>query len=237
MTNHDLMRILKRLGPMPTPFAVYSTAFLGDAMEKLGMQNRILDPGIRPLIPFTRVVGIAVTIKLELATKPVGESATACYGSAFEAGKQVLSPLLVIEAPFTKYGTLGSGAAHVFSNQSGFVGAVVDGVIRDTDELARMNFQVFYRYITPEHVDGIARGVSANETVTVGEVRVSPGDVIVGDNDGVVAIPQADISRVMEVADEIMAIEERILREMDEGKTYQEAGEKYFKDLLRKVER
>jgi len=231
-----LTKVLQRLGMMPTPFPLYTTAFLADAMEKLGMANRVLDPGIRPLVPFTRVAGVAVTLKLEVGKEADPHSTTAMYGRALEAGRNVGSPILVVEAPFTRYGTLGSGGAHCMKNL-GFVGAVVDGVVRDTDELARMDFKAFYRYITPEHVDGIVRGVSANEPVNAGGVAVNPGDIIVGDNDGVVAVPRAAILRVMEVADDIMKIEEQILREIDAGTPYQEAGEKYFKDLMRKVER
>ena len=235
MDDHEIMKVLQRLAAMPSPFPVYSAAFLEDAMEKLDMPNRVLDPGIRPLLPFTRLVGTAVTLKLEVAQDPDLESTTAIYGQALEAGKGLSQPVLVIEAPFLKYGTLGSGGAHCMKN-IGFVGAVVDGVVRDTDEIARMDFKVFYRYITPEHVDGMARGVSANEPVKVGGVTVSPGDVIVGDNDGVVSVPRAAIERVMQVADEIMDIEEQIIREIDSGVSYEQAGKKHFKELLRKVE-
>jgi 4-hydroxy-4-methyl-2-oxoglutarate aldolase len=230
-----MTQVLQRLGTMPSPFPIYSAAFLEDAMEKLDMPNRVLDHGIRPLLPFTRVVGTAVTLKLEVAREPDLEGTTSIYGKALEAGKHVCSPVLVIEAPFTKYGTLGSGGAHCMKN-IGFVGAVVDGVVRDTDEIARMDFKVFYRYITPEHVDGMARGISANEPIKVGGVTVNPGDVIVGDNDGVVVVPSSAISRVIEVADEIMGIEEQILREIDAGTPYEQAGKKHFKELLRKVE-
>lgn len=237
MKEKEMIQVLQRLGAMPSPFPIYSPAFLEDAMEKLDMPNRVLDPGIRPLLPFTRIVGVAVTLKLEVAKEkePDLEGTTAIYGKALEAGRGVYSPVLVIDAPFLKYGTLGSGGAHCMKN-IGFVGAVVDGVVRDTDEIARMDFKVFYRYITPEHVDGMARGVSANEPVSVGGVTVNPGDIIVGDNDGVVAVPQAAILRVMQVADEIMEVEEQILREIDSGVSYEQAGKKHFKELLRKVE-
>jgi len=237
LSDKDLTQILQRLGPMPSPFPNYGAAFLEDAMEKLDMPNHVLDHGIRPLLPFTRLVGVAVTLKLELATENDAdlEGTTSIYGKALEAGRNVLSPVFVIEAPFTKYGTLGSGGAHCMKN-IGYVGAVVDGVVRDTDEIARMDFKVYCRYITPEHVDGRARGVSANEPVKVGGVTVYPGDIIVGDNDGVVAVPRAAISRVIEVAQEIMRIEEEILREIDSGTTYEQAGKKHFTELLRKVE-
>jgi 4-hydroxy-4-methyl-2-oxoglutarate aldolase len=238
--NNTLTKLLQRLGPMPTPFPVYGTAFLSDAMHKLGINKRVLDPAIRPLIPFTRLVGVAVTIKLEPARNDDDSglsSITECYALAYESARQVCSPVLVIESPFTAYGAVGSGSVHVAMNQYGFVGGVVEGVLRDTDEIAKMNFPVYYRYITPEHIDHIARGASANQPVTAGGVRISPGDIIVGDNDGVIVLQQEEVPRVMEVADEIMSIEEKILREIDGGTSYQEAGDKYFTDLLRKVER
>jgi regulator of RNase E activity RraA len=90
-----------------------------------------------------------------------------------------------------------------------------------------MNFQVYCRSIHPEYVFGIMKGVSVNQPVTVGGVQISARDIIVGDNDGVVAIPRNEVTNVMEAANEILKQEEQILREIDEGTPYLEVLKRY----------
>ncbi len=207
---------------MPTGLVEYSTATLSDGMQKLGLTNRVLGPEIRPLIPFTKLVGTAVTVKLAASNEPASYSRL--LGQAFVAGLEVASPILVLECPRDLIGAtvVGSGGAHVLRNQFGFAGCVIDGFLRDTDDLKRMGFQVFSRAIHPEYRFGIMRGVSLNEPVTIGGVIIGAGDVIVGDNDGVVAIPRDELGRVVAAANEILKQEEEILREIDSGTPYLE---------------
>ena len=105
-------------------------------------------------------------------------------------------------------------------NQFGYAGCIIEGALRDTDDLKKMGFQAYSRSIHPEYVFGIMEGVSFNQPVNVGGVVISAGDIIVGDNDGVVAIPHADLQRVLRAANEILEQEKQILREIDEGTPY-----------------
>jgi 4-hydroxy-4-methyl-2-oxoglutarate aldolase len=227
MISDKQIRDLQRLGVMPTGLVEYSTATLSDGLQRIGMRNRVLESAIRPLLPFTKMVGTAVTIKLAASNEP--GSYAKLLGEAFTAGLQVPSPILVLESPPGLVGAtvIGSGGAHVLRNQFGFAGCVIDGALRDTDDLKKMAFQVYARSIHPEYVFGIMRGVSYNQPVTVGGVTIGPGDVIVGDNDGVVAIPSGDLERVVAAANEILVQEEQILREIDGGTPYLEVLRRY----------
>src|SRR5262249_27690907 len=115
------IRLVQRLGPTPTGVTEYSTATLSDAFQKLGIRNRVLDPGLRPLLPFTKMAGTAVTLKLAASTEP------ASYGRhmalAFEAGKKVAAPILVVEFPKDLLGAtgIGPGGAPGLRGQYGFV--------------------------------------------------------------------------------------------------------------------
>ena len=220
MITPNQIRELQRLGNMPTGLVEYSTATLSDGLQRLGLKKRVLEPAIRPLLPFTKLVGTAVTVKLAPAKEAASYSRL--LGQAFMAGLEVASPILVLECPRGLMGAtvVGSGGAHVMRNQFGYVGCVIEGALRDTDDLKKMAFQVYSRSIHPEYVFGIMRGVSFNEPVMVGGVVISGGDVIVGDNDGVVAIPRDDLGRVVQAAGEILEQEEQILREIDEGTPY-----------------
>jgi len=222
MTPDEQRRGLQRLGMMPTGLVEYSTATLSDGFEKIGLENRVLEPAIRPILPYTRMVGTAVTLKVEAAEEP--SSCSILVGQAFEAGRQVVSAVLVIEQPQDQVGAtlIGSGGAHVMRHQYGFSGCLIDGLIRDTDDLRKMNFQIFCRGCHPTHIYGCLRGVSVNERVRVGSVDIQAGDILVGDNDGIVAIPPDSLDQVLAAADETLAQERKVLQEIDSGTPYLE---------------
>ncbi len=231
MTDRTLSDCLARLAPQPRPLTDYSTANLSDAMQRIGVTGRVLEPAIRPLLPFRKMVGVAVTLKLEPAPPGTGRYVEH-YSRAFAAGLEVPSPILVIEAPpAARFGAMGSGGAHVLRHRYGFVGCVLEGVARDTDDLRHMAFQVYFRAISPEHLFGTLRGVSVNEPVVVGGLRVSPGDVLVGDNDGLVAVPAAECERILTAVDEDLRGEDRILREIDAGGSYLDVVRRYQPDV------
>lgn len=215
-----LFDILQQLGNVPRPMHDYSTANFNDAMERIGIGDRVLDEGLRPLLPYTKLVGTAVTLKLEAAES--GGSYIEEYADAFEAGKLTPSPVLVIESPPGTSGAMGSGGAYILRRHYGFVGCIVDGVLRDTDDLRTMGFQSYYRAISPRFKFGTLKGVSANEPVLVGGVLVSPGDIIVGDNDGIVAVPRHDIARVIEAMNVDLDRELKILQAIDSGVSYRD---------------
>ncbi|MFN0171746.1 MAG: RraA family protein [Bryobacteraceae bacterium] len=221
-TKEEAVRWLRKLGVLPTGLVELSTATLSDAMQKLDLKSQVLEAAIRPVAPFTRMAGTAVTVKLAAASKP--SSYSRLIGQAFESGLRVASPVLVVEYPPDLLGAavVGSGGAHVMRNHFGFAGCVVNGAIRDTDDLLKMKFAAFARFVHPEYIFGIMEGVSVNQPVVVGGVEIRPGDFVVGDNDGVVAIPPDSVAEVIEAGKEILRSEQAILGEIDDGSPYLE---------------
>jgi regulator of RNase E activity RraA len=91
-------------------------------------------------------------------------------------------------------GDLLGGAAR----RKGIAGVVVDGAVRDSGTFAQWNdFAVFARWITPRGPSSMERG-SVNETVIFGGVPVSPFDLVIGDNDGLVFVPRARVDELLE---------------------------------------
>ncbi len=92
----------------------------------------------------------------------------------------------------------------------GVVGAVVDGGCRDVRFIIEEGFPVFSRHVTPE--DGVWRWdlIATNVPISVGRAAIEPGDWIVADEDGVIAVPAAIVEDVLAEAEEKVATESAI---------------------------
>jgi regulator of RNase E activity RraA len=88
---------------------------------------------------------------------------------------------------------------------AGIAGIVVDGAIRDVDGLTALGFPAFSRTLSPGACDKDGPG-EINVPIACGNTPVMPGDIIVGDQDGVAVVPQEDASEVLE---RVRALEER----------------------------
>ena len=144
---------------------------------------------IRPFAPGTTLIGSAVTAWCEPAD----------YGPVHHA-IAVAAPgdVIVVAAGGRRdaamIGELLSGAAR----RKGIAGVLVDGAVRDVSTLAQWtDFPVFARWITPRGPSTMERG-SVNEPVVFGGITVSPFDLVVADDDGVVFVPHALAQHVLE---------------------------------------
>ncbi|MBI2001065.1 MAG: RraA family protein [candidate division NC10 bacterium] len=107
---------------------------------------------------------------------------------------------------------LWGGLMAVAAKQRGAVGAVVDGYVRDAQEVLAEEFWIFARGTSPGTSRGRLRTVRPEAGVTCGGILVNPGDIIVGDTDGVAAIPR---DLVQEVAAQALALDQRDRRVAD----------------------
>lgn len=203
-----------------------STPLVVDAMDRLDLPERVLDPAIRPVVPFTRMAGAAVTVRLTSQSDP--EKATLdLYSQAFEAGREVCCPIMVVEVPKAHHhqGIFGEGAATV-ALQNGFVGALIDGAVRDTHDLYRMSFTVFSRTVGPGYICGKVEAVSSGEPVCIGGMIIPAGDILFADNDGVVVVDPAHLDAVIEKAQAIQQWEHVVHRSIAEGCSSEDAHKK-----------
>lgn len=174
-------------------FERHSVANLGDALERLD----IVDGGIAPIWHGARLVGSALPI-LTVA----GDNQ-----AVIDALEHIRTgDVLVINAGgYAGRAILGDNLAQRF-DLFGATGAVVDGYVRDRDIIADLGFPVFARGLTPAgpFKNGPGRiGVP----VAIGGVVISPGDIVVADSDGVIAIPQHRAQEALASADAIVALE------------------------------
>lgn|SRR5262245_26141929 len=171
-------------------------------------QNCVCDPGLHAAWPGARVAGPAFTIR------GVGGDNLALHRAVLAAPA---GSVLVADLQGAAHGHWGEILA-VAAQHRGITGLVIDGGVRDVDELARIQFPVFARIIT-------VRGTSKdhpgdfNVPVCIGGIVVQPEDVIVGDADGVIALPHNAIDTIVARADERIRDERRIVAALRQGAT------------------
>ena len=111
----------------------------------------------------------------------------------------------------------------------GVLGYIVDGGSRDVSFIKRIGFPVFCRYTTPIDVVGSWRPEAFGEPVTIGNVVINAGDFVLGDEDGIVVIPAADIETVLDRAEKAMATEDLVRAAILRGEDPQAAYVKHGK--------
>ena len=185
-------------------FAALETTAVTDAMNRFGS----LDPSVQPVAPGMRLCGPAVTVRL-----PPGDNLMVY--KAFEVAQP--GDILILEArglrTVAHWGDLTSRIAARL--QLG--GMVTDGVVRDLGGIREVGLPVFAQ---PGFVSNGGRKNGPGEVnvpVAVGGVPVLPGDLILGDENGVVVVPRADAAVVLERTRRIVAGEAEKIREIQEG--------------------
>jgi 4-hydroxy-4-methyl-2-oxoglutarate aldolase len=162
------------------------TTCISDALN--GMNN--LDPSIKPLQDSYKVAGRAFTVKI-----PAGDN-TMVLKAIKEASP---GDVLVVDAKGESYRAVAGDFVVSLAQKLGIAGIIVDGVIRDLIGVRSLNFPVFSKGTTVAASFKNDAG-EINVPISCGGVSITPGDIIVGDADGVVVIPQADAEKVLEKA-------------------------------------
>jgi regulator of RNase E activity RraA len=176
----------------------------------------LIDPAIRPLRPAgqqPRLMGRAVTA---ICVPPD-------FGAVLAAldGVQPGDVLVIDAQGFRTHAMIGEILGG-FLRRRGAAGIVCDGAVRDVAELAGWNdLSVFSRFISPMGPTGWARG-SVNGVAIIGGKHVSPGDLIIGDDDGVVALSPDLVLSLIEAAEAKMALEVKWQADIADGKTIAE---------------
>jgi len=189
-------------------FSKHDVYKIGDAMGAYGLMNY----QIKAIAQNMRVVGPAVTV----LARPGDALYVQKVIDIAEAGD-----VIVIDAGGVEDISCIGERLSYYMKLRGIAGVVVDGGIRDSKGIRDMSFPVFTKSICMR-IFGSAGPGAINVPIQCGGVPVNPGDIIMGDDDGVVCIPLDDAERVLKLADEHLAEELHRLKQVEEGKSVTE---------------
>ena len=198
-------------------FKALDTACVSDAMDKLGIPAGC--HGIKPVVQGVKFAGRAFTIKY----RACGEVERGTVGDFLDdvpAGHVV-----VIDNAGRTDCTVWGDIMTTLAHHKGVAGTVIDGVCRDVPKICDLSYPIFtrdYYMMTGKdrvEVDGI------NVPVTISQRQVRPGDIVMGDDSGVVVIPASRAEEVLKIAREIEHTEQEILKRIAQGQSLRQARE------------
>jgi 4-hydroxy-4-methyl-2-oxoglutarate aldolase len=207
------------------PLAAYSTATISDALDKLGAESALR--GLAPLFDGARVFGRAYTVRYVNAGNPPGTVGD--YLDDVPPGDVVVLDNAG-RTDCTVWGDILTAMAHARN----VAGTVIDGVNRDVARALQLSYPIYSkgRYMRTGkdrvEVSDVGRPVS------VGGLQVAPGDLLIGDADGVIRVPAALEVRAAEICAVIAASEENIVADVLSGVSLAEARRRHGYHLLQR---
>jgi regulator of RNase E activity RraA len=202
------------------------TGAITDVLDELGERGRTLPPNLLPLREGMRLAGPAFPVE---GVPAVQLDRDASIRGILTMFGEVPAHHVVVYQTHDEASTaahLGELSA-ISLRARGCVGAVIDGGCRDIEIILAEEFPVFCRYTTPADAVPRWRIEHWNRPVTVGAVRIEPGDYVVADRDGIVAIPAAMLDEVLERAEEVVATENEIRTAVRNGVAPLDAYDQY----------
>lgn len=193
------------------------TALVCDVLDGLGVRSSFLGTGIRPLWMGDVVAGIATTLACRPLDRRSDQSIDEPYGVLFRAlAEQQENSVLVIEAGDRHSGVWGE-LLSVAAMARGVVGVVTDGLVRDRAAIGELNFPVHAGGVSPLDSAGRQDFADLGGVLTFADVEVRPGDWILADDLGAVAIPARYVDRVIDLAEEKSHGERTVRGELEGG--------------------
>lgn len=186
------------------PFREFYTCNVDDALGRFSAMHY----SIKPVAPNMKMAGTAITVKI----RP-------CDNLLIYKALEIAQPgdVLVIACYEYETNAVWGDLTSMIGKAKGLAGVVTDGMVRDIKGLREVGLPIFARGLTPNSPQKDGPG-EINVPVSCGGVIVNPGDILVGDEDGVVVVPKADAEAVIERTRGILAKEEKTVADIQAGR-------------------
>jgi regulator of RNase E activity RraA len=210
-------------------FKKLPTAAISDAMDRLGIPGQVL--GIAPLDPKFRLTGRAFTIRY----RPIGAVERGTVGDYIDDVPP--GDVVVLDnagrLDCTVWGDILTAVAH----RRGLGGTVINGVCRDVARAIDLGYPIYSRGRFMRTGKDRIEVESMGQPVSLGDVQVRPGDILVGDADGIVVVPQSREAEVLQTAQSIEEAEQAIEAETARGTRLVDARTKHRYHALQSAAR
>lgn len=208
--------LIKRVAPL-------ATSTLANALDEIGLHDNVII-NIRPVAPGFRFAGSAVTVK----------ESSGAYGTFtsddFKVGQMIdaahAGDVIVVDAGGAPYSTWG-GMASYAAKLKGIAGLVVDGGVRDLEEMVEFEFPVFARHLVPTTGRTRLKVAAINVPVEIDEVKVAPGDIIAADGTGIVCLPADRADEIVSLAEMFARDDAAAVEDLKKGLSFSQAMAKY----------
>ena len=205
-------------------FQLVEVASVADAMEQLYGRKAYMYHDMRPLAA-AKFVGPAVTVALK--KEEHHEGAKVLQGMLDEIDEAPAGSVYVmVLEDGLDYAGIG-GLMSTAMKARGLAGAVVDASVRDTPQMAKIQFPVFSRGVAPSSTVNHYRFAGKNIPVKCAGVEVRPGDITTADMDGVVVVPVERAAEVLQRAQQLDNTEHSTLPFIEKYRSIREAVAKF----------
>lgn len=189
---------------------------VSDGLDRLQLPGAVTGIPLRSTGPggASRVAGRAVTMKVGPGAPPPGPARHLGCSAIQLAGPD---DVIVVEQRSGIEAGCWGGLLTLGAKQRGIAGVVADGPLRDVDEAIAFEFPVWARSLTSRTARGRVVELGTQVPVTLGDVAVNPGDYLLADRSAVIVIAAADIGRVLDAAEQIVAKEAAMAKAILDG--------------------
>jgi 4-hydroxy-4-methyl-2-oxoglutarate aldolase len=208
---------------LPRLQALYS-AVVADVLDSLGYRRQTLPATIRPLTPVRKVFGVVLPVKAE-AVEAIPEWPYELEIAAVDAAER--GDVLVVDGGFDFTCAFWGELLTTACAYKGVGGVVMTACTRDMWRITDMAFPVFGIGYHPADSKGRLDVVQVGEPVTIGDVTARRGDLLLGDEDGIVIVPAAAADEALRLAEEKVAGENLARAELARGVPMGEVFRKY----------
>ena len=207
------------------------TGTISDAMDQLGIVGVVPAYVLPPVMPGTRVVGPALTVRNIQRVAQIHKAATVdktnTQGETEAHNLAEPGDVLVIQGVMG-CSNMGGQSASIAKRQ-GFIGAIVDATVRDPDGYRSMDWPVWCKGFTPITGKWRMETVEVNGVVEICGVQVRPGDLVCADEAGVAIVPRERAADVLAIARQIDAGDNKRKSDIDKGASVADLITKKYK--------
>lgn len=207
------------------------TAVVGDVLDKLGYLKQFLPPQIMPLEKGMKIVGRAMPVLEADVFAPVndgpGPLAKKQFGLLFEALDDLRENEIYIATGSSFRYALWGGLMSARAMHLKAAGAILDGYVRDSNEIEALGFTVFSRGTYAQDQGPRGKVIDWRCPIEIEGIPILPGDLLFGDREGVVVIPRAVEQQAIDLALEKVRTENEVAVAIRGGMSTKEAFETF----------